>query len=96
MRTADSPSSASRSSGRRANSPVQLSTGARGDEAGPRSSRFPAGPDQGAVPDPSNNFFVKRGMNVLCVDGPARHEQSQETASQPTTTSARRALASTG
>jgi dienelactone hydrolase len=25
-----------------------------------------------AVPDPSNNIFIKRGMNVLCVDGPGQ------------------------
>jgi dienelactone hydrolase len=25
-----------------------------------------------AVPDPSNNLFIKRGMNVLCVDGPGQ------------------------
>jgi len=25
-----------------------------------------------AVPDPSNNIFAKRGMNVLCVDGPGQ------------------------
>src|SRR5690606_41710851 len=25
-----------------------------------------------AVPDPSNNIFIKRGMNVLAVDGPGQ------------------------